>query len=319
MDQKNKLIWIKITSIIICVILISILLIIPILYDFWWNEWLRDIFPGTDYIWRFITEFGGTYVYYGMFFIFYWGINKQYAKSLFRVYVGSNFVNFYSKALINRGRPDESLWILIGAGHLSTPSGHAMSSSVWWGYIAIYLKKWWMWVTSIIIIILVGLSRNYLGVHWLGDVLTGWLFGMIILLLVLILRNPIYSFLEKKAINQGVLSICGIILAIIILILTEILYNSTYNIGTPCGQLLGMSIGFYVEQKYINFNENIREKKWWKGLIRLILGLILILCFFMGLDLFLSSSVFWQNTLMHMLTLLFGIVFWPLIFQKINI
>ena len=319
MDQKSKIFWIKFISIVICIILISILLFIPILFDFWWNDWLRDVFPGTNYFWRFITEFGGTYIYYGMFFIFYWGINKQYAISLFRVYVGSNFVNFYSKAWISRARPDESLWILIGAGHLSTPSGHAMSSSVWWGYIAMYVKKWWMWVTSIIMIILVGLSRNYLGVHWLGDILTGWLFGIIILLFVSILREPIYSYIEKREIKQGVLSICGIILAIIVLIFTEIFYDSTYNIGTPCGQLLGMSIGFYIEQKYVNFNENIREKKWWKGLIRLIFGLVLILCFFMVLDLFLSSSIFWQNTLMHMLTLLFGIVIWPLVFQKINI
>ncbi|MFX1534734.1 MAG: hypothetical protein ACFFDI_10970 [Promethearchaeota archaeon] len=80
--------------------------------------------PGTEYFYRIITELGGSIFYFGVFFIIFWGINKKFAKSLFLVYVSSNFVNYYAKAIIANERPPQSEWLLIDASHLSTPSGH---------------------------------------------------------------------------------------------------------------------------------------------------------------------------------------------------
>ncbi|NVM18602.1 MAG: hypothetical protein HWN80_12875, partial [Candidatus Lokiarchaeota archaeon] len=71
---------------ILCIISIVIILIVPALYEFYWNQMLRDTLVNTDYFFRFITEFGGTIIYLFIFFILYWAINKNVARNLFIVY-----------------------------------------------------------------------------------------------------------------------------------------------------------------------------------------------------------------------------------------
>ena len=197
MERTKKVFLIQISSVVLGIILIVIFLFIPSLFEFTLNEALRNFLPGATYFFRYITELGATYLYLGIFFIVFWGIDKRFGKSLLFIYVSSNFVNFYAKALIANERPPESRWLLIGASHLSTPSGHAMSSAVVWGFLSMKTKRIIMWILSIAIIILVGLSRIYLGVHWVGDVITGWLFGGIILLFVVIFEDRIHDFTKK--------------------------------------------------------------------------------------------------------------------------
>lgn len=76
---------------------------------------------------------------------------------------------------------------LIDIGGYSFPSGHAMLSVVVYGLTVIILHRLYpqvrervMWLLAGPILVgLIGFSRIYLGVHWLSDVLFGWLFGCI--------------------------------------------------------------------------------------------------------------------------------------------
>jgi undecaprenyl-diphosphatase len=95
--------------------------------------------------------------------------------------VGGALVNLGLKALFARARPDLSLAI-APAQWYSFPSGHAMSSFIACGAVSyIAMRQRWPWkvksaalAAAATIVVLVGLSRVYLGVHWASDIAGGW-------------------------------------------------------------------------------------------------------------------------------------------------
>lgn len=92
-------------------------------------------------------------------------------------------LNRWMKAIINRPRPSAEHF--VEAGSMSFPSGHAMSSIVFFGFL-IYLvwrlvvTGWIRWLLSIVLALLIlaiGFSRVYLGVHYPSDILAGYTAG----------------------------------------------------------------------------------------------------------------------------------------------
>jgi undecaprenyl-diphosphatase len=88
------------------------------------------------------------------------------------------------KALVARPRPDV-LMHSVYVSSFSFPSGHAMMAAVTYLTLGALtarefqrpLLKAYVMVLAVIVTILVGLSRVYLGVHWPSDVLGGWSLG----------------------------------------------------------------------------------------------------------------------------------------------
>ncbi|QIR37086.1 phosphatase PAP2 family protein [Tolypothrix sp. PCC 7910] len=92
-------------------------------------------------------------------------------------------LNYGLKVLFGRARPE--LWDrLILVGHHSFPSGHAMVSMVIYGFISyIFAEQFPQWQRQIyaittVLILAIGFSRLYLGVHWPTDVLAGYAIGL---------------------------------------------------------------------------------------------------------------------------------------------
>ena len=107
-------------------------------------------------------------------------------------------ISLMLKSLVERPRPTEDL-VSVWRGHegFSFPSGHAFNIVVVFGllfYLAPFLLPW-RWavhlvrISSLSMIALVGTSRVYLGAHWPSDVLGGFLFGAIVLALLIYLHR----------------------------------------------------------------------------------------------------------------------------------
>ncbi len=98
---------------------------------------------------------------------------------------GAQLLNDVLKGEFHRVRPAPVLG-MIPVQAFSFPSGHAMVSAAFYGFLAYLswrvLRGWWRTASTLALLALVlaiGLSRLYLGVHYLTDVLAGYLAGFV--------------------------------------------------------------------------------------------------------------------------------------------
>ena len=99
------------------------------------------------------------------------------------------------KLAIARPRPpDELVRVVEQADGYAFPSGHVMHYVVFLGALAFFLwpetppgaRRWLLLTAAILLLLLVGLSRIYLGAHWPSDVVGGYSFGGAVLAGVLL-------------------------------------------------------------------------------------------------------------------------------------
>ncbi|MEU9867919.1 phosphatase PAP2 family protein [Actinomadura sp. NPDC048021] len=122
-----------------------------------------------------------------------WGITLFVWVAL----AGSVVLGEVGKVLLARLRPPVPDMI-VRVGGFSFPSGHSVQAMTCWTLLAVLAatagtlrrrtRVVFAWISAAIIV-LVGLSRLYLGVHWLSDVIGGFLLGAVWLLLLLTVRG----------------------------------------------------------------------------------------------------------------------------------
>ena len=99
------------------------------------------------------------------------------------------------KYMIARVRPDIEPHLVV-VKTSSFPSGHATSSMIFYLTVALALTTGTRWhkpaaVGAILLSLLIGTSRIMLGVHWPSDVIGGWAFGLLWVLLTLRLAGRV--------------------------------------------------------------------------------------------------------------------------------
>ncbi len=119
--------------------------------------------------------------------------NRRTIVQLWTGYFGATVLYAVVKLLVEQPRPPAAELIGHTVGW-SYPSGHATQAIVAWGMLAFILgygrrlrTRLLLVATAVIIVALVGISRVYLGAHWLTDVLAGYALGVTWLALLLAL------------------------------------------------------------------------------------------------------------------------------------
>ena len=104
------------------------------------------------------------------------------------------------KLIVDRPRPEYSLLDSVQSG-LSFPSGHSLLAVVMGGVLVYLVGRWVkqialrraIQVGLILIVMAMGASRVYLGVHWPSDVIGSYVFGLMALVVLIGLRNAVAS------------------------------------------------------------------------------------------------------------------------------
>jgi len=142
-----------------------------------------------DNYFKLLTRLGNTLTVVLIMSGFLVIMKKHDRINLFLILVSSTILNRVIKAIIKRPRP-EHLRIITEKG-FSYPSGHATAAIALYGFLLYlvygrvqnkYLKVFLM-IVLIYIILTIGLSRIYLGVHYPSDILGGYLLSIVVLFL----------------------------------------------------------------------------------------------------------------------------------------
>jgi membrane-associated phospholipid phosphatase len=129
---------------------------------------------------------------------------KNYWGAIFYIIAvaGGGLLNLGLKHWFGRIRPENSLIVEQG---FSYPSGHAMGSLIYYGFLGYLLVrsqrgksiKVSLSMAFIALILLIGFSRIYLGVHYPSDVLAGFSAGTVWLLLCIGGRESIRAYKKR--------------------------------------------------------------------------------------------------------------------------
>ena len=194
MNKKSKCVivvcLIAILVITKCVILNETMQMDIVFYDFLKKFIMNDYV--TKFM-KFITWFGSAGCFITISILLFFLIkDKKISLSICGNLIIIAIFNYSLKTIFKRSRPQFN-----SISGYSYPSGHSMVSMAFYGYL-IYLinknvKNKYLKISLIsflfLLIILIGLSRIYLGVHYLSDVLVGFLISIIYLIIMIYLIN----------------------------------------------------------------------------------------------------------------------------------
>ncbi|MEG2788409.1 MAG: phosphatase PAP2 family protein [Romboutsia sp.] len=254
----------------------------------------------------------------------YWCINKKYGQKILFSLVGNIALNTGIKEFVRAPRPIglegiNSMHTATATGY-SFPSGHTQSATTFWISLMLIFKRSWIYIVGTIMILGVGISRLYLGVHWPIDVVFGW----IIAIIFTVFLGKVFDYIDENK-NYNIL-----LLILVPFIIVAFLLKSTEYIKMM-GLFTGFIIGYIVEDKFIQFEtENNKNKINFKSkrknksrmiinLYRFLIGIVTLGLVYVGLK-YIMPTGYMFDYIRYAVVVFYGIAGAPALFKifKLN-
>ncbi|PLS77057.1 MAG: hypothetical protein CYG59_25665 [Chloroflexi bacterium] len=168
---------------------------------------------------------------------------------------------------------------------LAFPSGHAQITLVAWGYLARVVRRRWFTIFAVVWVLLVGISRLYLGQHWPTDILGGWLLGSLMLITAL----GIFSLWQRQParLNRVLLATLAVLVPVLLLLDNDPRFTRSGLLGV----LAGASLGYVLQQRYASFRV---RTSWPTQIAKVLIGLLGIAVVQLGLRQLLPDTRVWE-------------------------
>lgn len=289
--------------------------------------------PVLDLLFSVITHLGEETLFLIIGLIFLWCISKRDGYYLLCISFLGLIINQFLKILCRVPRPwvkDPNFSIVESARAEATgysfPSGHTQISVGLYGGIARSTRHTWLRICAIALCVLIPFSRLYLGVHTPADVLTSVGIALVLVLVGYPIVNKLFDTKHGTYILFGILGAASV--AFLCFMLLCKFPESVYlpeNIGnlvsaqessyTFIGCLAGISVGYFIDKKYIKFET---QAPFWIQVIKVIGGVAVVLlvkeCLKPVLNVIFSGHMV-ARAVRYFFVALTGAALWPMSFR----
>lgn len=213
------------------------------------------------------TLLGEVYFAVPVTALIFWCFQKDWGYRLGFACLSNGILNLTIKEIFQVPRPIgqpgiRSLFSKTAVGY-SFPSGHTQGAASLAISFGTHFKKTGVYFLSLIIIIMVAISRLYLGVHTPADVACGAIIGIG----WVFVSNWFFDYAERRK-NHSIFAIP------VILILAGLYFFPTPYYYKAAGASFGFLLGYFIEPRYINFSP---QASLGKQIIKYLLGMTVLL------------------------------------------
>lgn len=275
------------------------------------TRWLQFNYPQLAGFLDFISFFGDEEFYLLLFPLIYWCIDKRVGRDLAYLFVISLTINSFFKHLLRGPRP---FWLDESVGgrnseNYGLPSGHTQLTVTIYLFACYWIRKQWMYWLAGIMILLMMLSRVYVGAHFVHDVVVGLLLGLLTILGYLAWLKWGAVYFQNRILGQrllAVLAVPAVFVAIYIIMLLLLgepdggLDWADFNelaekdgvegMATAVGALLGIGLGIVFEPSRVRFQVagTVAQR-----VGRYVLGVVVAFAIWMGLGQIFPDDPLW--------------------------
>lgn len=251
----------------------------------YWFETIRT--PALDAAMSLVTRLGEeTFFMVAALFVF-WCVDKRRGYYLLAVGFTGTLINQWLKIVCRVPRPwvrDPHFTIVESARHgaagYSFPSGHTQSAVGVFGGVARFTRRWWLRCVCLVLLVLVSVSRMYLGVHTPADVGVSFAVTAALVLLLYPLIESTLWFPGRMYVILGVLlgaSAAFVAFVELFPFPADVdganLAGAVKNAWSMAGAVGGMLLAGLFDNRLLQFPN---RAPWWGQLVKLLGGLVLV-------------------------------------------
>lgn len=283
--------------------------------------------PLTEFM-SIATYLGTQYVFLVIAIILLWCVSKRQAYFVFAVSLVGTVLSQWLKLVFCVPRPwvlDPGFSIVESAREAATgysfPSGHTQFAVGAFGALALSTKRRWVRVVCICVVLIVPISRMYLGVHTPLDVGVAFACALALVFAFWPCFKTEGRFQRSMKYVLGGILVLAVAYALWVNLTVfpadidqENLAEGLKNAWTLLGCSIGLAISYWVDVKYLHFQV---EAPLLGQVCKVALGLLVLVGIVVGLKPLLAAvtgGALWASAIRYSLAVLFAGCVWPLTF-----